>query len=169
MKSMVVWCLAAGMMVASVSLASAADDAVKGKGKKGQAGGQNAQVFKLPDTIQLTADQEEKLSALKKEYGPKVAELQKKADGILTAEQKTARKDAMAKVKADNLKGKARQEAIDSALNLTADQQEKLKAVQAEQKELNGKIKDKIAGFLTEEQKAKLPAPQKKGKKNKAA
>lgn len=164
MKSFVVWCLAAGVTCGMFVGASIAQEA---KGKKNAAPGQNAQVFNLPKEVELTEAQQEKLLALKKEYGPKVAELQKKIDDVLTADQLAARKSAAAKAKADNVTGKARQEALAAAVKLSPEQQKKSDALQAEMRELQGKIRGQIAGFLTDEQKAKVPNLAPKTKKAK--
>lgn len=170
MKQMVAFCLAATVIAASVSSAFAADDTGTKKKKKADAGA-NAQVFKLPDTVQLTPEQQEKLDALKKEHGPKVAELQKKADDVLTPEQKAARKDALAKAKTDQVKGKAQREAVMTALNLTPEQKTKWDAAQAEVKAYNATVRGKIGELLTDEQKASIPefSGGKKKKKNKNA
>ena len=168
MKSVALWCLTAGLTLVSLTGVQAADEAVKGK-KKNAAGAGNP-VFNLPKEVELTAEQQEKLMAVKKEFGPKVAELQKKLDGMLSADQIQARKDVMAKLKNDtSVKGKARQEAIDAALNLTSEQKSKWEASQGEMKALQAEVRGKIAAFLTEEQKAKVPslAPKKTKKPKK--
>lgn len=163
MKTFATWCLAAGMALLSLAHLQAADEP-KGK-KKAEPG---AQAFNLPKEITLSAEQQEKLAALKKELGPKVAAAQKKIDEILTADQKAARKAAQEKVKADNLKGKAAQEAVEAALKLTDEQKTKFTAAQAEMREVQALVKSKMAEFLTDEQKAKVPGlvPKKPKTKN---
>ncbi|GIX05205.1 MAG: hypothetical protein KatS3mg114_1074 [Planctomycetaceae bacterium] len=136
----------------------------KGKKKDAQPGA-NHPVFQLPRDVDLTPEQQAKLDALKKEWGPKVAEAQKKLDDILTPEQRQARKDAQARAKSENLKGKAAQQAIEDAMKLTADQRTKYQQAQAELQDLQAKIREKIAEMLTEEQRAKIPAFSKKKKK----
>ncbi len=167
MNSMAMWCLAASVALISVTGLQAADEpAAKGK-KKAQAAGAGNQVFNVPKEVELTAEQQEKLMQLKKEFGPKLAELQKKLDGVLSADQIQARKDAVAKAKADNLKGKERQQVIDTALNLSAEQKTKWTAAQAEVQELQAKVRAKMGEFLTDEQKAQIPGfAKKKTKKN---
>lgn len=158
-----------GLRILSMALALAtaasiaiAQDAPK-KGKRAQAGA-NSQVFQLPKDVTLTAEQQSKLDALKKEQGPKIAEVQKKIEEILTPEQRQARKDVAAKIKEEKLKGKQAQERTLEALKLTAEQKPKWDAAQKEMQELQGKIREQIAGFLTDEQKAKVPALNRKKK-----
>lgn len=156
-----VLCLTAGL-VFGLCLPGVAQE----KRKKNADAGQ--QVFQLPKEITLSAEQQAKLDELKKEYGPKLAELQKKASDILTEEQKKARTDAQAKAKSEKLKAKDAREALLAALKLTPEQQAKWDAVQKEIQTTTQEVRGKIAGFLTEEQKAKAPNLVPKGKKKAA-
>ena len=117
---------------------------------------------KVPKSIELSADQKAKVDALNKEFGPKLAECKKKANSIITADQKKARTEAMKKAKADGKKGKELRAAADAALAITADQKaqqtECRKATSALQKE----IRTQFAALLTDEQKAKIKAGKKK-------
>lgn len=169
MKALVSCVVLTGMMFTAMVSVNAADEAIKTKKEKKAQGPQaGGQIFKLPEEVKLTEEQQEKLNGLKKEYGPKLAEAQKKIDDILTTDQKSARKDALAKAKAENAKGKARQTLINDALKLTDEQQPKWDAAQKEAQELQATVRGKISELLTDEQKALVPslAP-KKGKKKK--
>ena len=119
-------------------------------------------VVRVPKTIELTADQKTKIEALNKEFGPKLAECKKKANSIITADQKKARAEATKKAKADGKKGKELRAAGNAAFAITADQ----KAQQAECKKamgaLNKEIRTKFAALLTDEQKAKIKGGKKK-------
>ena len=119
-------------------------------------------VVRVPNTIELTADQKTKVEALNKEFGPKLAECKKKANGIITADQKKARAAATKKAKADGKKGKELRTAANAAFAITADQ----KAQQAECKKAMGalqkQIRTQFAALLTDEQKAKIKAGKKK-------
>jgi Skp family chaperone for outer membrane proteins len=161
----IVLSLAAGL-VAMTTLSADAQDGKKGK--KNADAGAATQAFQLPKEITLSTEQQAKMDALKKEYGPKLTELQKKADDLLTPEQKQARKDAFAKVRADKLEGKARREALESALNLTPEQKTKYDAAQKDLQAKTTEVKGKIADFLTAEQKEKAPNLVPKGKKKAA-
>ena len=154
-----------GLMVAVTLSATPAEAAKEGKGKKKGADGANSPVFAIPKEITLTAEQQAKLDEIKKEQGPKISELTKKIDSLLTDEQKAARKEAAAKAKAEGKKGKEAAAAIDEALKLTDDQKKLRAEVQPELAKLQKSIKEQIHGLLTEEQKAHYKVP--KGKKAK--
>lgn len=140
---------------------AAAQDAPKGK-KKADTTGANAPVFQLPKEITLSTEQQTKMNTLKKEFGPKIAELQKKSNDILTKEQRDARKAANDKAKTDGLKGKAVQEAVDAAIKASPEQKEQLAAVKKELDPIITEVKKQIENLLTPEQKEKLPKPGKK-------
>ena len=119
-------------------------------------------VVRVPKTIELTADQKTKVEALNRQFGPKLAGCKKKANSIITADQKKARTEAMKKAKADGKKGKELRAAVNAAVAITADQ----KAQQAECKKamgaLNKEIRTQFASLLTDEQKAKIKGGKKK-------
>ncbi len=150
--------------VLSVGTALGADDA---KPKKKQAKGPQRGVFAQVMKLDLTAEQKEKVAAIQKEFGPKLAELTKAVG--LTKEDRQARMAAMKEAKEKGLKGKELQEYVSTKAPLTDEQKEAQKEVAA----LNGKIREKLASVLTDEQKEKLGLNKKKPgankkKKNKA-
>ena len=159
-RAMFVW----GLMLSVVAMAGAADEA-KGKGKKKEAAAGGQQVFQLPKEITLTDDQTAKREALKKEHSPKLAELAKKLDEGITDDQKKARREAMAKAKADGKKGKEAQADIEAALNLTDEQKKKRAETQPEMAKLQASIKEQIHALLTDDQKSHYKLP--KTRKNK--
>ena len=118
--------------------------------------------IKVPKSIELTAEQKTKLDALNKEFGPKLAECRKKQAGIITADQKKARAEAMKKAKADGKKGKELRAAVNAALAITADQKTKQAETKKAMAALNKQIKTQLAALLTDEQKAKLKGGKKK-------
>ena len=63
--------------------------------------------------VDLTKEQTDKIKAIVREYGKKLAELRKKAG--LSAEQKKARAEASKKAKSEGLKGKARKDFVAKA------------------------------------------------------
>ena len=148
----------------AVAMALTAGSVEAAKEKKKPDGSANP-VFAIPKEITLTAEQQTKLDAITKEEGPKVAELTEKLDAVLTAEQKTARKEAAAKAKADGKKGKDAAAAVEEALKLTDEQKKQRAEVQPEMAKLQASIKEKIHGLLTDEQKAHYKLP--KAKKSK--
>lgn len=145
--------------VLSVGTALGADDA-KPK-KKQQAKGPQRGIFAEVLKLDLSDEQKEKVTAIQKELGPKLAELTKAVG--LTKEDRAARMAAMKEAKEKGLKGKEAQEYISAKAPLTDEQKAAQKAVA----EMNGKIREKLAGVLTEEQKEKLGLNKKKPGANK--
>ncbi len=151
------------LVLGSVALAEDKKDAKKDTKKP--AAEPYANVFSFPKQITLTAEQKTKLADLKKEYTPKLAEADKKIAGIMTAERKKSAEEASKKAKADGKKGKELQEAVNSALNLSKDEQAQLKECNQSKGKLTAEIKKKMSDLLTAEQKEqakpKKPAPKK--------
>lgn len=150
--------------ILSVGTALGADEA---KPKKKQAKAPQRGIFAQVMKLDLSAEQKEKVTAIQKEFGPKLAELTKAVG--LTKEDREARAAAMKEAKEKGLKAKEMREYVAAKAPLTDEQKEAQKAVT----ELNGKIREKLAGVLTDEQKEKLGLNKKKPgankkKKNKA-
>lgn len=122
-------------------------------------------VLTLPKEITLTAEQQTKLDAVKTEFEGKLKELAKKQGEILTAEQKQARQAAMKSAKEAGKKGKEAKAEVDAAVKMTEEQKKQQEVVGAEIKEVQGKVREAINAFLTEEQKTHIKVP---GKKKKA-
>lgn len=156
MQGLVRTLLTAGLMI-TVALSSGVAHAQKGK-----KAGNNNPAFAIPKEITLTAEQQTKLDEIKKEQGPKLAELTKKLDSVLTDEQKAARKEAMAKAKADGKKGKEAAAAVDEALKLTDEQKKQRAEIQPELAKLQLSVKEQIHGLLTDEQKTHYKLPKAK-------
>jgi len=156
MYGRIVLSLAVGLVLVS-SLHAA--DAAKPKKKKGD--NIPAQAFSVPKTIELSAEQQTKLDELKKELGPGLAELMAKKNSILTDEQKQAQQAASKAAKDAGKKGKEAKAAVDAAVTLSDDQQKQLAAANEEIKAYQGKIRERINSFLSDDQKAKLKSPKK--------
>jgi hypothetical protein len=119
-----------------------------------------AGVFAFPKTVTLTEDQQRKLDELRKDYTPKLEELKKKSDSILTADRLTAQKEALAKAKAEGKKGKELNDAGTAALKLNEDEAKQLAETKAAQGKLMAEINKKKMELLTDEQKKALqPKP----------
>ena len=125
-----------------------------------------ANTFTFPKTITLTEEQQKKIDDLKKEYTPKLVDVQKKLDTIETPERKKARAEALKKAKADNIKGKELTKLIDDAVKYTDDEKKQLKDIGAERGKLFSEIQKKKMEVLTDEQKKALqPKPKTEPKK----
>ena len=151
--------LALAVLVASPMWAAEEDGKKK---KKGEAAQVVDKAFGLPKTITLTAEQQTKLAAVRTEFEPKVKEVVDKMAQVLTAEQKKARQEALKAGKAAGKKGKELQAEVAAAMKMTDEQQKKHDEGTKELKELSGKIREQISGFLTAEQKELLKAKKKK-------
>lgn len=152
------------LILACVASVDAAEKgAKKKKGKKQQT--VQIQALKLPATIELSADQKEKVAALKKEYTPQFAALQKKNREILTPDQIKARRTAMKEAKDAGKKGKELRDAVNSALNLSDEQSKQMKEVSGDIRKLNGEVRGKLESVLSADQLAKIKKPAKGGKK----
>ena len=149
-------------VLALAVLAASPAWAAKEDGKKKKGNKAVAKVFELPTEITLTAEQKTKLDEVKKEFEPKLTEVAKKQNDILTAEQKTARAEAQKAGKAAGKKGKDLKADVDAAVKLTDEQKKKQDEAAKEMKEMTGKVKEKIGTILTEEQKTHLKTKKKK-------
>lgn len=106
--------------------------------------------------LTLTEDQKTKLGEITKEFGPKMVEIQKKIDGILTDDQKKARAGAMKTAKTEGKTGKEAANAVDAALKMTDDQKAKMAEARKEMSVLDKGLRGKVMEVLTAEQKEEL-------------
>ena len=98
--------------------------------------------------LDLTDSEMAKISEIRKEFHPKVEKAVKELEGILTADQKKAREQALSA-------GKRRHEVLES-LKLSDDQKAKVTAICKEVGTLVREEMEKIKDVLSEEQKSKL-------------
>ncbi len=126
-------------------------------------------VFGLPADLELTDEQKTKVTALKTEWKDKIVEANKKRDlmSFVSPEKKGDVTKARQENKEAKRKGKEAREHELTAAGLSDEDKEKLAAADKAFNELQTKVREEVAKFLTEEQKAKLPKAGKKGKKNK--
>lgn len=158
-------CLSLSLVLSFLACSPIAQAQEKAK-KKDRPNAAVEAAFALPKEIELTAEQNEKVAALKKEYTPKLTELSQKINDILTAEQKKARQEASKKAKDDGKKGREAKAAVDEAMKLTAEQKKQMDELQPKLQAMQTEVREKVTALLTDDQKAKLP--KKKGaKKNK--
>jgi Spy/CpxP family protein refolding chaperone len=146
-------------LAVSLAIASSlfAQDKEKKAPREGRGrGGAMDRIDGMVRNLNLTDDQKAKLEEIKKEYAPKFKEAAEKSEGILTPEQKTARKEAMKAAREAGKRGPEVRKEIEAAMKLTDEQKAKMadarKAMEALQKEVRGKVME----ILTPEQKAKL-------------
>jgi Spy/CpxP family protein refolding chaperone len=96
----------------------------------------------------LSEAERTKIEEIRKEFHPKIVKAMEGLQGILTAEQKTAREEA--------LKGGKKRREVIASLKLTEDQKEKVETVGKELRSLVHEEMEKIRGVLSEGQKEKL-------------
>ena len=155
-------------VVAAVALSlSAADKESKKEERKKKRQGQAAErLFQLPASIELTAEQQEKVDKLKNEYTPKLAEAQKKINAIVTADQRKAQQEAVKEARQSGKKNREAEEAGMAALKLSGEDRPKYEEARREMQQLQNQARAEIRALLTPEQQAELPRKGKgKGKK----
>ena len=150
------------LALAVITPTFADDKTDKAKAKKKKPA---ATAIKVPKGIKLNEDQRAKLAALNKELGPKLAACRKDAAGIITADQKKARAAAIKEAKAAGKKGKELREAAEAAFKVSEEQKTKLAECKKAMGALQKEGRAGLAAILTDEQKAKLRAGRKGGKK----
>jgi hypothetical protein len=149
-------------LVTLIGVAFGQDNKGKRKGGNPAAG----LLKKVDELADLTAEQKEKIAAIKKEHEPKVAEAAKKLNDSLTPEQRRARQEAQKAAKDAGKKGKEAQAEALAAMKLTDEQK---KAYDAADKQLNDAttaLRNALAGVLSDEQKATAGLAKGKKKKN---
>ena len=150
------------VLVLAIAAPLAAEDKKKKKKKPGKRAAAGLRI-PIPKSIDLSAEQKEKVAALQKEYGPKIAALRKKQ--ALSKDARKARAIARKKAQAEGKKGKELRAAVAAAAPLTDEQ----KTAQTEMQALYKEYRTAALALLTDEQKAKLPkrGGKKKGGKKK--
>lgn len=117
------------------------------------------QVFSIRG-IEFNEEQQAKVAELRKEYTPKLIEVQQKSRGLYTNEQQRARREAMQAARDTGKTGQKLRDAVKKAVKLTEEQQKQLADAQKAQSELVAEIQQKLQGLLTEEQQKTLEARQ---------
>jgi hypothetical protein len=150
-------CLVALAGVLAAPLMAAEGDA-GAKKKKGERPQRNAakSMFRLPDSIALSEEQQARVDALAKEYAPKLAEVRKKADAVLTDEQRQALKDAITAARESGKKGQEFREAVKGTVQLSDAQKQAQQDVRDETKKLLDEARGKLDEILTADQKEQL-------------
>lgn len=153
--------LGLALLVATPLMAE--DEKKKGKGK-GRGNQLLAATMKRLAKAELTGEQKEKITAMAKEWQPKIAELTKKA--ALTKEQREKMTAARKKAAEEGKKGKEAREAMMAAAGLSEEQKEAQNAANKARADFG----QAVNGLLSAEQKEKAgirgrkKAPKKKKK-----
>ena len=131
----------------------------KGPGKKDP----NAAVFAFPKQIKLDEKQQARVEELKKEYTPKLNELNDKLAKILTPERVKSASEARKAAAKDGKTKKEQAQAFEEALKLNDDEKAQRKDIEQARKKLQAEIRTKKLALLTDEQKEAIkPKPKDK-------
>jgi hypothetical protein len=136
------------------------------KGKKKSANPAAGLLKKVDSLTDLTAEQKEKIAAIKKEHEPKVAEAAKKLNDSLTPEQRRARQEAQKAAKDAGKKGKEAQAEALAAMKLTDEQKKAFDAAQKQLDDANAALRSALAAVLSDDQEATVGLAKGKKKKN---
>lgn len=136
------------------------------KGKKKAANPAEGLLKKVDSLTDLTAEQKEKIAAIKKEHEPKVAAAAKKLNDSLTPEQRRARQEAQKAAKDAGKKGKEAQAEAIAAMKLTDEQKKAYDAAQKQLDDATTALRSALAGVLSDDQKATVGLAKGKKKKN---
>ncbi len=142
------------MLILAVAVSVSADET---KGKKKKEKKAPSPTARFVENLELTDAQKEQAAAIDKEFAPKMAEIEKSRQALLTDEQKTAEKGARKAAKDAGKTPAESRKAVDEALKLTDEQKTKMKDIQKQNAEVSGKIVEALKKFLTPEQIEKLP------------
>ena len=124
-----------------------------------------ARMWETLKELDLTEEQDAKLKGIRDETAPKMKAIMDKIGEIVTDEQRKAVEAAAKKAKEDGKKGPAFFAAVQSAVKLTDEQQEKMNKLAPEIQAVQRQMMKGITSMLTPEQKEKmkqLRAPRKK-------
>jgi acetyl esterase len=113
------------------------------------------QLFSLRG-VEFTEEQRGKVNDLRKQYAPKLVELQRLRNSIYTREQRQARQNAFQTARNAGKQGEELQAAVSKALKLTDEQKKKQASLQQEQNKLVQEIQTSIRGLLTAEQRRQV-------------
>jgi Spy/CpxP family protein refolding chaperone len=150
----VVLVLLVALVIASPVLAQE-----KKRGKKGERGGARGAfdpMARLLEGLDLTDEQKAKVAEVRKEFGPKLAEFQKKSDGILTDEQKKDRAEAMKEAKSAGKSPRESYQAVQEAMKLTDEQKSQMREIGKERGGVEKEMRSKIMEILTPEQREQV-------------
>lgn len=106
--------------------------------------------------IDFSEEQQAKVEEIREEFLPKLAENQRKWNGVLTREQLEARREAFQKAREAGKEGRELRAAVNAAVQLTEEQQKERAAIQEERNRLLGQIRTQLTALLTDEQLARV-------------
>jgi acetyl esterase/lipase len=116
------------------------------------------QLFTLPG-IEFSKEQQSQVDEIRKELSPKLADIQRKWDSIITPEQLQARREAFQKARDAGKEGRELREVVEAAVKFSEEQRQQQAALQEERSKLFGDIRTRLIALLTDEQRASVRQP----------
>lgn len=166
----VLFCLMLALTVTTTGFAQD-NDKKKARAKKAMdraVKNTTTQMMKTFSKADLSDEQKEKAKAIIEKHIGDLIKARKAQDGLLTAEQKKARTEAIAKAKEEGTKGNKLAAIGTKAMGLSEEELKKFTEAKKSVNQATGKIRNAIMELLTDEQKATLPKRKgKRGKKKK--
>lgn len=148
----IILALAAGLLTDF----SAAQD--QEKKRKKRAGGRDATQLLAPfKDLDLSEEQQTKMKQIAEKFAAPLQELRQKAMGAVSPETLKARREAGRKARAEGLKGKELQEAIDKAASIGEEAAAQMKEMREKMASMQKEMREAMLAVLTDEQRAKLP------------
>jgi acetyl esterase/lipase len=117
------------------------------------------QVFSIRG-IEFSREQEAKVDEIRKEYTPKLIEIQRARTRIYTDEQRQARNKALQAARDAGKTGQELRDAVDKSFQLTEEQQQQLAKSQKTQAELAASIQKELQALLTADQRKQIVSQQ---------
>jgi hypothetical protein len=129
----------------------------KAKAEKGKAKEKKApSVVRLPKSIELTAEQKEKVAAINKKYAGKIAEFRQQVAGLVTPEQRKARAEAIKAARDAGKTGAELKKAVADAGKPSDEQKAKAAELKKAASEVIKQAQAELKEVLTKEQLASL-------------
>lgn len=118
--------------------------------------------FSLPE-IEFSQQQQAEVEKIREQFSPQLAENQRKWNSIITDEQQRARREAFREARQAGKKGRKLREAVEAAVELTAQQKKQQVATQRERATLLRQIRSELIALLSDGQRAKVRRPRRGG------
>lgn len=144
------------------TVANAQDEKKK---RQGRGGGSTRQVMSRFKNVEFSDEQKTKIKQITKQFAGKLGELRKETAGLMTADERKARTQALAAARKEGKKYAQALEAANKAAGLSAEKIAKLKAMQTKQQAVQKEITEAVMGILTDDQKAAMSKSRGKNKK----
>ncbi len=117
------------------------------------------QLFRLRG-VEFSTEQKALAEELRKKHAPMLTDFQRKLNGVYTQEQRQARRKAIQAARDAGKEGRALQQAVAQAVELSAEQKQQVADIRKQRDALTTKIQGELRGLLTGEQRKQLQRQQ---------